>query len=187
MTHIYLLALGSNRRHVRYGGPRDVLRAAALDLAGLGEVLAVSGIIDSAPIGPSRRTYANGAVVVETALPPPAMLRELKALERDYGVRRGQAWSARVLDLDIILWSGGIFAAPGLSIPHRLFRQRDFVLRPAAEELGCTTYLESCLDMASRPSWADRQLAILRETGDPKEVVRQLTAAARVLPLPAAK
>ena len=83
MTHIYLLALGSNRRHVRYGPPRDVLRAAALDLAGLGEVLAISPIIDSAPIGPSRRTYANAAVVVESTLEPMAMLCALKALERD--------------------------------------------------------------------------------------------------------
>jgi carboxylate-amine ligase len=62
-----------------------------------------------------------------------------------------------------------------------------FELRPAAEELGCAAYLESCLDMASRPSWADRQLAILEETGDPKEVVRQLTTASRVLPFAAAK
>jgi 2-amino-4-hydroxy-6-hydroxymethyldihydropteridine diphosphokinase len=31
-----------------------------------------------------------------------------------------------------VLWSGGIFAAPDLAIPHPLFRQRDFVLRPAA-------------------------------------------------------
>ena len=132
MTHIYLIALGSNRRHVRHGGPRKVLRAAVADLEGLGEVLATAPIIDSTPIGPSRRTYANGAVVLESALEPLPMLAALKAMERDYGVRRGQAWSARVLDVDIILWSGGIFAAPNLIIPHRLFRERDFVLRPAA-------------------------------------------------------
>ena len=132
MTHIYLIALGSNRRHHRIGGPRQVLAKAVADLEGLGDVLATAPIIDSAPIGPSRRTYANGAVVLQSGLEPLAMLAALKAMERDFGVRRGQAWSARVLDLDIILWSGGIYAAPDLIIPHRLFRTRDFVLRPTA-------------------------------------------------------
>jgi 2-amino-4-hydroxy-6-hydroxymethyldihydropteridine diphosphokinase len=41
-----------------------------------------------------------------------------------------------VLDLDVILWSEGAFAAPGLTIPHPLFRQRDFVLRPASAIAG---------------------------------------------------
>ena len=37
-----------------------------------------------------------------------------------------------MLDLDVILWSGGPYAEPGLTIPHPLFRIRDFVLAPAA-------------------------------------------------------
>jgi 2-amino-4-hydroxy-6-hydroxymethyldihydropteridine diphosphokinase len=38
-----------------------------------------------------------------------------------------------VLDLDIILWSGGPFEAPGLTVPHPAFRERAFVLDPIAE------------------------------------------------------
>jgi 2-amino-4-hydroxy-6-hydroxymethyldihydropteridine diphosphokinase len=38
-----------------------------------------------------------------------------------------------VLDLDIVLWSGGSYAAPDLIVPHPLFRVRDFVLAPAAQ------------------------------------------------------
>jgi 2-amino-4-hydroxy-6-hydroxymethyldihydropteridine diphosphokinase len=37
-----------------------------------------------------------------------------------------------VLDLDVVLWSGGAYAAPTLTIPHPLFRTRAFVLSPAA-------------------------------------------------------
>jgi 2-amino-4-hydroxy-6-hydroxymethyldihydropteridine diphosphokinase len=37
-----------------------------------------------------------------------------------------------VLDLDIVLWSGGAWASPGLTIPHPRFRTRQFVLGPAA-------------------------------------------------------
>ena len=32
----------------------------------------------------------------------------------------------------MILWSGGAFSGPGLTVPHPLFRTRDFVLVPAA-------------------------------------------------------
>ncbi len=132
MTHTYVLALGSNRRHHRIGGPQDVVRVGVEALATVGEVLAVAPIIDSAPIGPSLRIYANSAVIMNSALEPSALLSALKAMERTFGRRRGQRWSARVLDVDIILWSGGIWAGRDLKIPHLLFRERDFVLKPAA-------------------------------------------------------
>ncbi len=65
---------------------------------------------------------------------PGALLGELQAIEHRFGRRDrgGQRWRARVLDLDIVLWSGGTWASPDLLIPHPAFRQRDFVLGPAA-------------------------------------------------------
>ena len=56
-------------------------------------------------------------------------------------------------------------------------------LRPTAAALDCADYLEQCADLAHRPSWADRQMTILKETGDPCEIVRQLTDAARISPV----
>jgi carboxylate-amine ligase len=53
-------------------------------------------------------------------------------------------------------------------------------LRPTAVELCCEDYLNHCVSMARAPSAAQRQLDILAETGDPREIVRQLTEAARV-------
>jgi carboxylate-amine ligase len=58
-------------------------------------------------------------------------------------------------------------------------------LGPTAEELGCEKYLAHCVAMARNPSAAQRQLDILAETNDPREIVRQLTDAARVTPAPA--
>ena len=129
--HLYVVALGSNQRHHRYGRPSQVIVAAlhALNDDGL-NILTSAPIIETAPIGPSRRRYANSAAVVETDLSPEQLLDLLKITEASFGRRRGQRWGTRTLDLDIILWSGGIYSAPGLSIPHRLFRTRDFVLRP---------------------------------------------------------
>lgn len=48
-------------------------------------------------------------------------------------------------------------------------------LRPVADSLDCHAYLERIPALAAGPSWADRQLALLRETGDPREVVRRMT------------
>ncbi|MEM7701740.1 MAG: 2-amino-4-hydroxy-6-hydroxymethyldihydropteridine diphosphokinase [Pseudomonadota bacterium] len=136
MTHTYLIALGSNMRVPGIGGPRRVLAAAvrAIDEAGL-RVLAAAPPIDSAPIGPSLRRYANAAVVLETGLEPPDLLSALQALEERFGrsraQRRGQRWMARALDLDIIAWSGGAWSSDALTIPHREMRGRNFVLSPA--------------------------------------------------------
>ncbi|MBW8783349.1 MAG: 2-amino-4-hydroxy-6-hydroxymethyldihydropteridine diphosphokinase [Novosphingobium sp.] len=131
----YLVGLGSNVRHFRFGAPAEVLRAAVHALAqepGI-TLVAASPIVASAPLGPSRRRYANAAAIVETALEPPALLARLQSMEARFGRRRrGQRWRARVLDLDIILWSGGPWASPGLVIPHPAFRHRAFVLAPAA-------------------------------------------------------
>ncbi|MFM5949735.1 MAG: 2-amino-4-hydroxy-6-hydroxymethyldihydropteridine diphosphokinase [Novosphingobium sp.] len=133
MIQRYLIALGSNRRHQRHGPPEQVLRAAlrALQDAGI-VVLAVGPILRSAPLGPSRRRYANGAALIQTSLSPPDLLDLLKQIEAAFGRRSGgQRWTSRVLDLDLILWSGGAWSDPHLTIPHREFRQRDFVLGPA--------------------------------------------------------
>ncbi len=127
----YAIALGSNRRHHRYGSPSATLRAATTYLARNSlRVTARSPIIASVPVGPSIRTYANAAVTIDTDLSPEELLDLLKGIERTFGRRRGQRWSTRTLDLDIILWSGGCYTGPNPTIPHPLFRQRIFVLRP---------------------------------------------------------
>lgn len=128
------MALGSNVRHPRYGPPRRVIAAALDELEAAGaEIVAHSAIFDTAPLGPSNRRYANAAAMIETALPPEEMLSVLQRIERAFGRRRrGRRWRARVLDLDLVLWSGGTHRSPRLTIPHPEFRRRTFVLTPAA-------------------------------------------------------
>ena len=133
-TSRYLVALGSNQRHPLLGSPREAVAATAGLIDGpLGAVLACSPIIDSAPVGPSLRRYANAVLVLESVLDPADLLVALQELETHLGrVRRGQRWRSRVIDLDIVLWSGGVVAQPRLAVPHPLFRTRDFVLGLAA-------------------------------------------------------
>ena len=132
--HRYLIALGSNRRHHQIGRPRDVIGAAIVELEKAGvKTIKVGPLIFSKPVGPSRRYYANSAAVVETGLEPDGLMALFKQIERSFGRRQGgQRWSSRVLDLDIILWDGGPFVSSDVTIPHPEFRNRSFVLEPAA-------------------------------------------------------
>ena len=122
--HVYAIAIGSNRRG-RHGDPRAEV-AAALDLLGG----LASPIVASAPVGPSTRTFANAAVLIASEEAPDALLARLKAIERAFGRRGGRRWGGRVLDLDIVLWSGGTVRARRLTVPHPAFRMRAFVLGP---------------------------------------------------------
>jgi 2-amino-4-hydroxy-6-hydroxymethyldihydropteridine diphosphokinase len=135
LSSLYLIALGSNRRHGLYGPPPGVVRAAMEECAALGTVLARAPVIASAPMGATQRRFANTALVLESELTPPALLAAAKRMEREFGRRRGQRWGDRVLDIDIVLWSGGRWqsggVSAGLAIPHPQFRRRAFVLGPA--------------------------------------------------------
>ena len=133
MVHEYAIALGSNRPHGRHGGPEQVLRAAIRELNALGRVERISRIHRTAALGPAGRSFANAAILLSSDLDPPTLLAALKSIERSFGRRAGKRWGPRVLDLDIILWSGGRFAARGLDIPHKQLTCRRFVLAPLAE------------------------------------------------------
>ena len=128
MPSSYVIALGSNRRG-RHGTPADEVRAA---LAAIGGVVMTSKLVTTAPLGPARRRFVNAAALVESEDSPPELLARLKAIETAFGRRRGQRWTDRVIDLDIILWSDGAWASDGLTVPHPEFRHRAFVLRPLA-------------------------------------------------------
>ena len=101
------------------------------ELAALGTVTARSPILATAPLGPAQRRFANAACVIDSEYDPPALLAGLKRMEREFGRGGGRRWGDRVLDCDIVLWSGGAWASRTLTIPHPAFRQRRFVLAPA--------------------------------------------------------
>lgn len=128
---IILVAIGSNRRHARHGAPRGVVRAAIAALPTLAcRVVAISPIIETLPLGPGSRRYANAVVALDWAHGLPALLAHLKAMERDFGRRRGRRWGDRVLDLDIIAAGDAVVRTRTLTVPHRELARRRFVLDP---------------------------------------------------------
>ena len=132
MSHLYAIAVGSNRPHGRFGRPQQVVEAA---IARLDEDF---GLFDASPIllnranGGAGRDFANAVALVESGLQPPEMLDRLKRIERDFGRRGGRRWGPRVLDLDIVDWSGGKWRSRRLTVPHPAASRRAFVVEPLA-------------------------------------------------------
>ena len=131
-THLYAIGIGSNRPHGRHGRPPQIVEAAIARLDEEFGLFDASPIILNAAHGPAGRDFANAAALVESELEPLQMLARLKQIEREFGRRRGRRWGARVLDLDIALWSGGKFRSRLLTIPHAQLANRSFVLQPLA-------------------------------------------------------
>lgn len=126
-----MVGLGGNRCHGRHGRPEGVVRAAvsALEAAGL-RVDAVSPVLRTAPLGPSKRRFANAALRGRWAGSAAELLTALKQTERDFGRRRGQRWGQRVLDCDLLAFGQAVVCARGLQVPHPRLHRRDFVLGP---------------------------------------------------------
>jgi 2-amino-4-hydroxy-6-hydroxymethyldihydropteridine diphosphokinase len=130
VLHLYAIAIGSNRPHGRYGRPAAVVASA---IARLDQDF---GLFDASPVllnpahGGAGRDFANAVALIESDLAPVPMLNHLKSLEREFGRRSGRRWGPRVLDLDIVLWSGGKFSSRQLTVPHIDLGSRAFVLGP---------------------------------------------------------
>jgi 2-amino-4-hydroxy-6-hydroxymethyldihydropteridine diphosphokinase len=156
-TQLYAIAIGSNRTHGRHGRPGGIVEAA---IARLDEDF---GLFDSSPIilnpahGGAGRDFANAVAIVESALDPCDMLDRLKRIEVEFGRRRGRRWGPRVLDLDLLLWSGGRFRSRTLIIPHPALGNRTFVLQPLAAiaprwKIGALEVRHLAARLARRPA-----------------------------------
>jgi 2-amino-4-hydroxy-6-hydroxymethyldihydropteridine diphosphokinase len=131
-TQLYAIAIGSNRPHGRFGRPAGVIEAAIARLDQDFGLFDASPIVLNAAHGGAGRDFANAVALVESDLDPPQMLSRLKSLEQEFGRRRGRRWGPRVLDLDLVLWSGGKWRTRRLTVPHPQLARRSFVLQPLA-------------------------------------------------------
>jgi len=94
-------------------------------------VLSVSDIIKTKPYGGVEQDdFLNGAIKIETLLPPFLLLDKLHEIEALCERERTIHWGPRTLDLDILLYEDEIIFSDNLVIPHPDMENRDFVLRP---------------------------------------------------------
>ena len=105
--HKVYLSIGSNM-----GDRESYLRGAidALEAHPLIRVRNVSGLIVTKPYGGvEQEDFLNGAVEIETLLPPTELLDALHEMEAAAGRERKQRWGPRTLDLDIIFYDKLVF------------------------------------------------------------------------------
>jgi 2-amino-4-hydroxy-6-hydroxymethyldihydropteridine diphosphokinase len=127
------IALGSN-----LGDREQTLRRAVAALAeepGI-RVIAVSSLIDTAPVGvEGQPRFLNGVAAVETELSAQRLLAVLLGVERRFGRRReaSDLHGPRTLDLDLLLYGDEVIDERGLRVPHPRLHEREFVLGPLAE------------------------------------------------------
>ena len=78
-------------------------------------------------------SFLNMAAVVETNLPPRALLAVCLQIEHEMGRRRLEQWGPRTLDIDILTYGAATIDEPDLKTPHPRIAERAFVLAPLAE------------------------------------------------------
>ncbi len=123
------IGIGSN-----VGDAEANVRRAFERLAETGAVLARSALYRTAPWGVTGQApFVNAAVLVDTALDPPALLASLKRFEAEAGRAPTARWGPRVLDLDILAYGDTRVDGPDLTIPHPRLHERAFALVPLAE------------------------------------------------------
>lgn len=128
-----LIALGSNlgqREDNLRWGLRLLLQSEGIQL------LRVSAIYETVAEGVAAGSgdFLNAAALLTTTLTPRQLAEALFQAEDELGRRenRLRGDGARRLDLDLILFDDVILSGE-LTIPHPRYRERAFVLAPAAE------------------------------------------------------
>lgn len=129
---IVYLGLGTNMGNRR----ANLVRAAAALAERVGDILALSGFMETEPWGfESENLFLNAAIKMETTLGPEALLAETQAIEREMGREKKSdgSYHDRVIDIDILLYDDLRIESPELVVPHPLMGERLFVMAPLAE------------------------------------------------------
>ena len=123
------LGLGSN-----LGDRLAHLQSAYVGLAEIGEIVAVSGLYRSDPVGgPNQPDFLNAVVVIDSDRSLREVLAECQGVEHAAERVRSERWGPRTLDVDILTAAAPPLDTPDLQVPHPRLIERRFALEPLAE------------------------------------------------------
>lgn len=127
---LVFIGLGSN-----LGDRANHLKSGVEALRYLGELIAVSNVYESEPVGVSQPqpAFLNMVVSMETGLAPASLLDEMLAVEQRHGRLRQRRNAPRTLDLDMLAYGELVMGRQDLTIPHPRIQDRAFVLMPLTE------------------------------------------------------
>jgi len=97
-------------------------------------ITGVSPVYETVPVGgPEQPDFLNAAAEIETSLNARELLDVCLETEKKMGRVRGERWGPRIIDIDILLYGREKIETEGLTVPHPLMHEREFVLRPLAD------------------------------------------------------
>lgn len=121
------IGLGAN-----LGDAAATVRQALKDLDKVPQtrIQAQSSLFRTSPVEADGDDYINAVAAVATSLSAPALLRQLQAIEQNYGRQRPYPNAPRTLDLDVLLYGNVQIDSEELAVPHPRLTQRAFALIP---------------------------------------------------------
>jgi 2-amino-4-hydroxy-6-hydroxymethyldihydropteridine diphosphokinase len=124
------IGLGSN-----LGDRRALLRGAVEALRENGDVVGVSPLYETAPVGgpDGQGPYLNLVVELSTFDTPRDLLDRCRSLEAVAGRVRTVRWGPRTLDADVLWVEGWQVDEEDLTVPHPRLWERRFVVQPLAD------------------------------------------------------
>lgn len=130
MFHRVVLCTGSNA-----GDRMAMLMQARTAIAEeIGIVEKCSKVYCTAPWGKTdQQDFLNQVIICHTTLKAQALLISILNIEKKLGRVRGEKWTERTIDIDILYFDQLIIQLPQLKIPHQHLHERKFVLVPLAE------------------------------------------------------
>lgn len=130
LSSIYL-SLGSN-----IGNRESNLKIALKELSSILKIKKTSSIYETEPLLYQKQdNFLN--MVIEISYPEDAesLLKNIKDIEKKMGRKETFRFGPRIIDIDILFFNGQEINNEGLTIPHKEWRNRLFVIAPLYEVL----------------------------------------------------
>ena len=130
LSSIYL-SLGSN-----IGNRENNLKLALKELSEILRIKKISSIYETEPLLYQKQdNFLNIVVEVSYFEEAESLLKNIKAIEKKMGREATLRFGPRIIDIDIIFFNGQEINDESLTIPHKEWKNRLFVIAPLYEVL----------------------------------------------------
>ncbi len=127
------LSMGSNLGNTYYYLLSGIFKIAKLKSTFVSKI---SKFYSTEPVGYlDQGRFLNCAIEIETDLLPLELLCQLQRIELELKRERKVKWGPRTLDIDIIFFNDCEISTEELTVPHREYQNRNFVLIPLRDIL----------------------------------------------------
>lgn len=98
-------------------------------------IVKISTFYRTQPLGRTDQpSFYNGAVEIETVLPPDELKRVIRGIEADLGrVRTDDKYAPRTIDLDILIYDDAVISSTQMTVPDPEITERAFLAVPLCE------------------------------------------------------